>query len=151
MTAGLITGALVIALALIVAAIWVLGSRAKKRIADAMTSSGGNWFASMRKESTAIWDNLAAARAMQLGSLGDMPLLALSRGLTQMSTGPGVSAEDVAGYKTAEDEMQAELAALSTRGKQIIAADCGHHIHVERPQLVIDAIREVVEALRAER
>ena len=117
---------------------------------QAMTSSGGRWFETMRKESSAMWDNLAAARAMQLGSLGDMPLIVRSRGLTQMSTGPGVSTDDLAGYKAAEDEMQAELAELSTRGKRIIAEDCGHHIHVDRPQLVIDAIREVVEAVRAE-
>jgi pimeloyl-ACP methyl ester carboxylesterase len=117
---------------------------------QAMTSSDGRWFGTMRKESTAMWGNLAAAREMQLDSLGNVPLLVLSRGLTQMSTGPGVSAEDVAGYKAAEDEMQAEMAALSTRGKQIIAEDCGHHIHVEQPQLVIDAIREVVEAVRTE-
>ena len=97
-----------------------------------------------------MWGNLAAAREMQLGSLGDKPLVVLSRGLVQMSTGPGVSAEDVAGYKAAEDEMQAEMAALSSRGKQIIAEDCSHHIQVDRPQLVIDTIREVVEAVRAE-
>ena len=117
---------------------------------QAMASSDGRWFGAMGKELTAMWDNLAAARAMQMGSLGDKPLVVLTRGLTQMSTGPGVSAEDVAGYKVAEDEMQAELAARSTRGKQIIAEGCGHHIQVDRPQLVIDAIREVVEAVRVE-
>jgi hypothetical protein len=113
-----------------------------------MAASDGRWFGTMRKELAAMWGNLAAARAMQLSTLGDMPLVVLSRGLTQMSTGPGTSAEDVEGFKVADDEMQAELAALSTSGKQVIAADCGHHIHVEQPQLVIDAIREVVEAVR---
>jgi pimeloyl-ACP methyl ester carboxylesterase len=117
---------------------------------QAMAASDGHWFGTMRKELTAMWGNLAAARAMQLSSLGDMPLVVLSRELTQMSTGPGISAEDVEGFKVANDEMQAELAALSTRGKQVIAEDCGHHIHIEQPQLVIDAIREVVEAVRAE-
>jgi pimeloyl-ACP methyl ester carboxylesterase len=115
-----------------------------------VAASGRRWFATMGKETTAMWGNLAAAREMELNSLGDMPLVVLSRGLTQMSTGPGVSAEDVEGFRIANDQMQAELAALSTRGKQIIAEDCGHHIHVEQPQLVIDAIREVVEAARAE-
>ena len=117
---------------------------------QAMAASDGRWFGTMRKELTAMWGNLAAARTMQLDSLDDMPLVVLSRGLTQMSTGPGVSAEDVEGFKVVNDEMQAELAALSTRGKQIIAEDCGHHIQVDQPQLVIDAIREVVEAVRAE-
>jgi pimeloyl-ACP methyl ester carboxylesterase len=115
-----------------------------------VAASGRRWFQTMGKETTAMWGNLAAARTMQLDSLGDMPLVVLSRGLTQMSTGPGVSAEDVTGFKAAEDAMQAEMAALSTRGKQIIAEDCGHHIHVEQPQLVIHAIREVVEAVRSE-
>jgi pimeloyl-ACP methyl ester carboxylesterase len=115
-----------------------------------VAASGRRWFQTVGKETTAMWGNLAAARTMQLDSLGDMPLVVLSRGLTQMSTGPGVSAEDVTGFKAAEDAMQAEMAALSTRGKQIIAEDCGHHIHVEQPQLVIHAIREVVEAVRSE-
>ena len=117
---------------------------------QAMAAADGRWFGTMSKEMTAMWGNLAAARAMQIDSLGDKPLIVLSRGLTQMSTGPGVSTADVEQYKVADDEMQAELAAQSTRGKQIIAEDCGHHIQVDRPQLVIDAIREVVEAVRAE-
>jgi pimeloyl-ACP methyl ester carboxylesterase len=116
---------------------------------QAMAASDGRWFGTMGKELTAMWGNLAAARAMQLPTLGDMPLVVLSRGLTQMSRGPGVSAEDVEGYRVAEDEMQAELAELSTRGKQVVAEGCGHHIQVEQPQLVIDAIREVVETVRA--
>jgi hypothetical protein len=46
--------------------------------------------------------------------------------------------------------MQAELAALSTRGKHIIAEESGHYIQVTHPQLVIDAIREVVEAVQGQ-
>lgn len=112
--------------------------------------SGNRWFETMGKETTAMWGNFATARAMQLHTLGDMPLVVLSRGQVGMPTGPGISAEDVEQFKVANDEMQAELAALSTRGKQIVAEDCGHHIHIEQPQLVIDAIREVVEAVRAQ-
>jgi len=113
-----------------------------------MACSGGRWFETMGQEMAAMWSVMATARAMQLPTLGDMPLIVLSRGQTQMSTGPGISAEDVEQFKVANDEMQAELAALSTSGKQIIAEDCGHHIHVEQPELVIDAIREVVEGVR---
>ena len=115
---------------------------------QAIAASGRRWFETMGQESAAMWSVMAAARAMRLPKLGDMPLVVLSRGRTDLSTGPGISAEDVEGYKVANEDMQAELAALSTRGKQIIAEDCGHHIHVEQPDLVIDAIREVVEAAR---
>jgi pimeloyl-ACP methyl ester carboxylesterase len=113
-----------------------------------MAASGTQWFGTAGKETAAVWNNLAAARAMRLPSLGDMPLVVLSRGKTQMSPGPGISAEDVEQFRVANEEMQAELATLSTRGKQIIAEDCGHHIQVEQPELVIDAIRKVVEAVR---
>ncbi len=115
-----------------------------------LAASGRRWFQTMGQETTAMWSNLPAARAMQLSTLGDVPLVVLSRGQTGMATGLGISAEGVAQFKAAEDEMQAELAALSTRGKQIIAEECGHHIHIEQPELVIDAIREVVEAVRAQ-
>jgi pimeloyl-ACP methyl ester carboxylesterase len=33
-------------------------------------------------------------------------------------------------------------------GKQVIAAGTGHFIHIDQPELVIAAIREVVEAAR---
>jgi hypothetical protein len=38
---------------------------------------------------------------------------------------------------------QNELAALSTRGKRIVVPDTGHFIQLDKPQVVIDAIREV--------
>jgi pimeloyl-ACP methyl ester carboxylesterase len=45
-------------------------------------------------------------------------------------------------------ELQAELVALSSNGKQVIAEGAGHHVHLDQPELVIDAIREAVEAAR---
>jgi pimeloyl-ACP methyl ester carboxylesterase len=113
-----------------------------------IASSGSRWFAGMGQETAAMWSVLAAARAMQLPNLGDMPLIVLARGRTDLSTGPGISAEDMEQYRVANEEMQAELAALSTRGRLIIAEESGHHIHIEQPELVIDAIRKVVEAVR---
>jgi pimeloyl-ACP methyl ester carboxylesterase len=46
------------------------------------------------------------------------------------------------------DTLQAELAALSTRGKRVIAEESGHYVQVSQPEVVVDAIREVVEAAR---
>jgi pimeloyl-ACP methyl ester carboxylesterase len=116
---------------------------------QAMACSGGRWFETMGKETAAAWGNLAAARAMGLSALGDMPLMVLARGQSGLVAGPGVSAEDAELFRVANEEMQAELAALSTAGRHIVAEDCGHHIHIERPELVIDAIHEVVKAVRS--
>ena len=45
-------------------------------------------------------------------------------------------------------ELQQELVRLSSNSKQIIAEDTSHNIPGERPQLVVEAVREVIEAVR---
>jgi hypothetical protein len=42
----------------------------------------------------------------------------------------------------------ATIAALSQRGKQIIAERSGHHVQLDEPQLVVSAVREIVTAVR---
>jgi hypothetical protein len=57
------------------------------------------------------------------------------------------------GYVTdaAQKKAQEQLAKLVPNAKHIIKTNSGHEIHKEQPQLVIDAIREVVEAVRREK
>jgi len=45
-------------------------------------------------------------------------------------------------------EMQRDLVRRSPRGKQVIAEKSGHGIHQHQPELVIDAIRQVVEGIK---
>ena len=54
------------------------------------------------------------------------------------------------GYVTdaAQKEAQEKLAELVPNAKHITKTNSGHEIHKEQPQLVINAIREVVEAVR---
>jgi pimeloyl-ACP methyl ester carboxylesterase len=55
------------------------------------------------------------------------------------------------GYVTdaAQKKAQERLAKLVPNEKHITNTNSGHEIHKEQPQLVIDAIREVVEAIRS--
>jgi pimeloyl-ACP methyl ester carboxylesterase len=57
------------------------------------------------------------------------------------------------GYVTdaAQKKAQEQLAKLVPNAKHIIKTNSGHEIHKEQPQLVIDAIREVVDAVRREK
>ena len=48
----------------------------------------------------------------------------------------------------AQKVAQAKLAALVPDEKHVTDTHSGHEIHKEQPQLVIDAIREVVDAVR---
>ena len=44
--------------------------------------------------------------------------------------------------------MQSELVALSSNSKQVIAEKSGHNIHLQQPQLLIEAILQAVLAER---
>jgi pimeloyl-ACP methyl ester carboxylesterase len=52
-------------------------------------------------------------------------------------------------YEETWRELQGDLAALSSRGRVVVAEGAGHMIHHERPDVVLEAIREVVTAVRS--
>jgi len=88
------------------------------------------------------------------GSLGDLPLIVMSAGafnenipnsvVTAMG-GPDVLAQ----VAQVHDENQQELASLSTSSRLIVAENSGHEIHWYQPELVIDAIRTLVDQVRS--
>jgi pimeloyl-ACP methyl ester carboxylesterase len=90
------------------------------------------------------------------GSLGDLPLTVLAAGNFpgEMMPKAAVAAmggpEVLAQVTRVHDEFQQELVGLSTQGKLIVATESGHFIQVDQPDLVIDAIREMVEQMRGE-
>ena len=102
--------------------------------------------AAIREEYATYQDHFAAVRAAHITSLGDIPLIVLSHGKTPPM--PGLSAEVSRELNQVFQQMHIELAAQSSRGKRIIAEKSGHYIQLDQPELVIDAIREVVEAAR---
>ena len=114
-----------------------------------LACSGTGAFEAMAREAKSIWDCMDEFRAMRVRSLGDLPLVVVSRGRPAVSAGAGVSAEDAEQFEAMHRDMQAELAARSSRGKHIIAEASGHYVHLGQPELVIAAIREVVEAAQA--
>ena len=81
--------------------------------------------------------------------LGDKPLIVLTAGRPWGSTGnPQIDREGAAYQKVWIHEIQPKLAKLSTRGRQIIVTSSGHGIPEEAPNAVIDAVRDVVGAVR---
>jgi len=74
--------------------------------------------------------------------LGDMPLIVLTR---------RIAGEDEQANKLLLEEhnrLQSDLKSLSTNSKQMIAEHSGHFIHLEQPELVVSAVKEVVDAVR---
>jgi hypothetical protein len=91
-------------------------------------------------EGFAVEENCRILREKPM-QLGDKPLIVLTRSL---KTKPGDS-EKAIQRNGIWQEWQADLARRSTNGKQIIAEKAGHDIQKTEPELVVSAIRQVVE------
>jgi pimeloyl-ACP methyl ester carboxylesterase len=93
------------------------------------------------------------AQAHSAAGLGDRPLIVLTAGRPILSnTGdPEIDKQAAAYHQVWMHEMQAQLARLSTRGRQVIVKSSGHRISEEAPEAVIDAVRDVVTLAREDR
>jgi pimeloyl-ACP methyl ester carboxylesterase len=90
----------------------------------------------------------SAAQTAATGSFGDLPLAVLSRDPDKPLTNlPADLAKPLNG---AWEKMQEELAHLSTKGTQVIAKGSAHYIQLDRPDVVVDAVRKVVDQARQE-
>ncbi len=109
---------------------------------SAIALSNSKYIEAKTAEETAIFDSLAVVRAAHITSLGNIPLIVLYRGIDDSPT-PGLTPEE---NKQRWLGLQTELAALSPQGKLVIADKGGHHIQLDQPNLVIDAIEQVLAA-----
>ncbi|MBD2121339.1 alpha/beta hydrolase [Trichocoleus sp. FACHB-262] len=81
-----------------------------------------------------------AEQARQTKSFPDIPLLVLSAGKPNFDITQEVLEK--------LQELHADLASESSQGIHIVAHESGHAIQLDEPELVIDAIRQVVEKVR---
>lgn len=106
----------------------------------ALTAAGPRQVRAMRGEI----EDLMRAEGEPVTTLGALPLVVLSRGLPE----PGLDAETTAQNERVWTAMQLELAALSTRGRRVVAAHSAHAVQLDEPQAVVDAVKEVWLAQR---
>lgn len=101
---------------------------------------GGDW--------SDIRDDLRVLQRLNDGStqpLRSIPIIVLSAGKDDFEDAPEASAEV---QRSEFDRGQRALAHLSANSRRIIATASGHRIHLDEPDLVIEAIRQVLEASR---
>ncbi len=78
-------------------------------------------------------------------AFGDKPLIVISKGIWKDKDGDeGWSNEAL---KAESVKLQKELLLLSANSRQIIAKKSGHQVHLDQPEVVIEAIRQMVEML----
>lgn len=88
----------------------------------------------------------SADQTATAGTLGDLPLAVLSHDPDRPE--PDLPEDLVQPTKQAWQQMQSELAQLSTTSTHEIAMNSGHYIQLDRPDVVIEAVRKVVDQAR---
>ncbi|MGC1180495.1 MAG: hypothetical protein WA884_16095 [Methyloceanibacter sp.] len=90
-------------------------------------------------------------RAAAARPLRPLPLIVLSRGLP-MELSPDMSAKLPANFSAEQERIwqncQDKLVALVPGAQHVVATKSGHYIQATEPDLVIAAVRQVVEADR---
>jgi pimeloyl-ACP methyl ester carboxylesterase len=81
---------------------------------------------------------LRAARTKQEFPLVELPLVVITRGLSEES---GPNSEKFAAEHRQEHTL---LARMSRNGRLVVAEQSGHHVQIEEPNVVVTAIRQVV-------
>ena len=114
----------------ILAPIWRLPQEARKPLRQFWTQE--KFYEALGSQIETISISAAQTLDAAVGGYGDLPLVTIS------STDPG-------DYRLRQQEA---LAALSTRGRHVVAANSGHWVPLDEPAIVIDAIRDVVAAAR---
>ena len=112
----------------VLAPFWKLPPETRKPLRQFWTQE--KFFAALGSQIASISTSAAETLAASAGGYGDLPLVTIS------STDPG-------DYRLRQQEA---LARLSHRGRHVVASNSGHWIPLDQPQVVIDAIREVLNA-----
>ena len=100
--------------------------------------SGRTWAA----EIALSRDSVADARST--GPFNGIPLTVLSHDPDKLIE--EFPPESTRTFNAVWEQMQEELVHLSTHGKQVIAKNSSHYIQVDRPELVIDEARKIVNS-----
>src|SRR5262249_51290246 len=86
-------------------------------------------------------DEVSAARCC-----GELPIVIVSQDPHRPT--PGWSADAIAAQRIWND-MREGLKVLSPQSRRVIARGSGHHVMIDRPEVVVRAIRDVVDAARS--
>jgi len=113
-----------------------------------MMLSHPSFFDTMLAELRSLPEITAQVRAT--GSLGDLPLIVLTADSPDDAALKSIGLGDdfpAAQLQQSFNELQAELAALSTNSRHLIVKDSTHAINLDQPDVVIKSILDMIEML----
>jgi len=110
----------------ILAPVWKLPPAVRPVLSQFWTKP--QFFEALGSQIAAICESAAQVLEATANGFGDLPLITIS------STNPG-------DYRL---RQQDRMAALSTRGRHIMASNSGHWVPLDEPQIVIDAVKKIL-------
>jgi pimeloyl-ACP methyl ester carboxylesterase len=117
---------------------------------QAMRAYAPTSLGSMLKESDAI--DTTMAQAGSLRQLGDRPIVVLTANkpmAKEMMTSLKLTPDQAAKFQALWRSLHDEEASWSTRSRHQLVDDATHYIQFDRPDVVIAAVRSVVDSVRA--
>jgi pimeloyl-ACP methyl ester carboxylesterase len=91
--------------------------------------------------------SVITAETQPVSTLGDLPLTVISHGqLDANAVPPGLGPAVRDEYERAWQQLQREIASLSTRSRQIVAERSGHNVIFDEPEIIIESILEMIGA-----
>ena len=112
----------------ILAPVWKLPPEVRPVLSQFWTKP--QFFEALGSQIESICESAAQVLEATANGFGDLPLITIS------STDPG-------DYRV---RQQNAVAKLSTRGRHIMASNSGHWVPLDQPQVVIEAVREVLRS-----
>jgi len=101
------------------------------------------FFEAVASEHGELFEGSSGREFDSIKNLGDIPLIVVSS--EKFNPQMGESAEDFQRFWIQSNER---LSRLSRRGKFVLATNASHHIHLDAPETVIRAVRQLVEMER---
>jgi hypothetical protein len=80
--------------------------------------------------------------------LGSRPVVVLSAGVHDAPECAGIDDEAARQMEEIWAELQGEIATFSTNSEQRVMENSPHYVQLQAPEAVIDAVRDVVTAVR---
>jgi pimeloyl-ACP methyl ester carboxylesterase len=105
------------------------------------TAMGGEWF-DFGKNGEQFTSNM---------SIGNIPLIVLTAAPQPPSGESPLPRDWQIAIEPVHQQLQRELAKVSTHSKHIVARKAGHNIQIDEPELVLDAITSLVVRARGKR
>ncbi len=81
----------------------------------------------------------SAEQVAEIDNLGDMPMVVVGSGRPNPLFGDSAQV-----FQSFWIESNKKLASLSKRGSFVLAEDASHHVHLDAPQILLEAIRELI-------